>query len=154
MRAAALALCLVSWVSQGKEPASLSDLEVLSSKGAFAELLERAEDVAPAARTDAWRALVTNAAVALVKSTAVTRDAFAPALEADVLSKRHTFLSEREPFMRARDGAVLAAAQRCFKEADGEPCWKTLAAFEPTLSPAGGWSWAARCGRTARCGAG
>lgn len=131
-------LCLISILSQAREPATLADLEVLSSKGAWVELLERAEDVAPAARSDAWKSLVTTAAVALVKSTAVTKDTFAPALEADVLGKRHTFLQEREPFQRARDGAVLAAAQRCFKEADGEPCWKELAVFEPTLSPAGG----------------
>ena len=130
-------LCLLSIAAWSKEPATLADLEVLAQKGAHAEVLERAEDVAPSARTDAWKALVTTSAVALVKSTAVTKDAFAPALEADVLMKRHTFLSEREPFQRARDGAVVAGAQRCFKDADGEPCWKTLAAFEPTLAPAG-----------------
>lgn len=124
-------------MSQAKEPATLGDLEVLSSKGAFAELLERAEDVAPAARTDAWKSLVTGAAVAQVESIAVTKEPFAPALEADVLLKRHTFLAERQPFLAARDGAVLGGAQRCFKEPDGEPCWKALAAFEPTLTPAG-----------------
>jgi hypothetical protein len=129
--------CLLSLVALGKEPATLSDLEVLAQKGAHAEVLERAEDVAPAARTDAWKALVTTSAVAMVKSTAVTKDGFAQALEADVLMKRHTFLSEREPFQRARDAAVVAGAQRCFKEADGEPCWKTLAGFEPTLGAAG-----------------
>ena len=140
MRRAWLAsgLCLVSIVSHGKEPATLADLEVLSSKGAFAEVMERAQDVSPAARSEAWKSMVTTAALALVKSTAVTKDPFAPALEADVLSKRHTFLQEREPFQRARDGAVLAAAQRCFTEADGEPCWKELAVFEPTLTPVGG----------------
>lgn len=139
-------LVLVSMVSHGKEPATLADLEVLASKGAFAEVLERAEDVAPSARSDAWKSMVTNAAAAVVKSAAVTKDAFAPALEADALAKRHPFLSEREAFTKARDGAVVSAAQRCFKEGDGElaprgdksePCWKTLAAFEPTLSPSG-----------------
>jgi hypothetical protein len=140
MRTAWLAsgLCLISTLGYGKEPATLADLEVLLQKGASAELLERAEDVAPAARTDAWKALVTSAAVAMVKSTAVTKDPFAPALEADTLAKRHAFLAEREPFQRARDGAVLAGAQRCLKESDGEPCWKSLDAFEPTLSPQGG----------------
>ncbi len=130
-------LCLLSLAAEAKEPATLGDLEVLLQKGAFAELLERAEDVAPASRTDAWKNLVTGAAVAVVKSTAVTKDPFAPALEADVLLKRHIFLAERQPFLAARDGAVLGAAQRCFKEADGEPCWKTLAVFEPTLTPPG-----------------
>lgn len=130
-------LCLLSIAGWAKEPATLSFLEVLAQKGAHAEVLERAEDVVPSGRTDAWKALVTSSAVALVKSTAVTKDAFAPALEADVLAKRHSFLGEREPFQRARDAAVLAGAQRCFKQGDGEPCWNTLDAFEPTLAPAG-----------------
>ncbi|MDP1827059.1 MAG: hypothetical protein Q8L48_27545 [Archangium sp.] len=129
----------MSILSHGREPATLAELEVLVSKGAFPEVLERAEDVAPSARSDAWKSLVTKAAAAVVQSAAVTRDAFAPALEADALAKRHPFLSEREAFMKARDGAVVSAAQRCFKEEDGGPCWKTLAAFEPTLSPPGSW---------------
>lgn len=136
-RGALAGLGLLSLVAGAKEPATLADLEVLLQKRAYAELLERAEDVAPASRTDAWKSLVAGAASAVVKSGAVTKDPFAPALEADALLKRHAFLAEREPFLAARDGAVLGAAQRCFKEADGEPCWKTLAAFEPTLTPAG-----------------
>ena len=55
-----------------------------------------------------------------------------------MLVESGAFLAERQPFLRARDRAVLAGAQRCLKESDGEPCWKTLAAFEPTLTPAGG----------------
>lgn len=131
-------LCLISILSHGKEPATLADLEVLSSKGAWVELLERAEDVAPNARSDAWKSMVSNAATTVVKSAAITRDAFGPAFEADALAKRYPFLSEREPFQRARDGVVLAAANRCIKEQDGDPCWKTLSVFEPTLTPAGG----------------
>lgn len=140
MRGAWLAssLCLLSFGVLGKEPATLADLEALSQKGASAELLERAEDVAPAARTDGWRNLVSSAAVASIKASAVSKDPFAAALEAEGLAKRHGFLSEREAFQRARDGAVLAGAQRCFQESDDGPCWKVLAAFEPTLSPVGG----------------
>jgi hypothetical protein len=138
MERASLGLCLLSLVAWGRDPATLSELEGFARRGAHAELLDRAQDVAPAMRTEAWKALVASAAVGLVKATAVTSDAFGPALEADVLMKRHTFLAEREPFQRARDGAVLAGAQRCFREEAGASCWKVLDAFEPTLSPAGG----------------
>ncbi len=136
-RLAAL-LGLIASLSHGQEPATLSDLETLAERGAHLELLERAEEVPVSSRTEDWKNLVSTAAVVLLEGKAVTKDPFARALEADGLSRRHTFLAERQPFLRARDRAALAGARQCLKESDEQPCWKTLAAFEPTLTPAGG----------------
>ena len=76
MRPALAVSLLLASLALAKEPASLDDLKALAGHKAWAELLERAEDVAPAARNDTWRELVAQAAAGVVQAVKVDKDAF------------------------------------------------------------------------------
>lgn len=116
-----------------KDPATLADLKTLADAKSYPELLERAEDVAPAARTDAWKDLVATAAAGVVRSTPIAKDPFVQASKADALLERFAFLAKRDGFLAARDEAIVTGLQRCNDEA----CFRLFAPYEKTLLPAG-----------------
>ena len=127
---------MLSGLALAKEPATQAELDALAARAAYAELLERAEDVPAGSRLDAWRAVVTKAAAAVVshRSAGVP---FADAAKAEALRERYRFLADQPSFIAARDDAVVAGAEACVKEAEEAPCWKTLGAFEKTLGAGG-----------------
>ena len=77
--------------------AAPTDLAALAQQQAWAELLEKAEAVAPAERDDRWRAHVGSAATAVTQAAKTTKEPFGPAEKADALAARFTFLSARAP---------------------------------------------------------
>ncbi len=135
----ALAVALVAaGVASAKEPVTQSELEALLSQGAFDEVLERAEELPAAARTDSWRALITTAAAGRVTAqTSSAASVFAGALEAERLAQRYRFLQDRPPFRSARDASVLAGATRCLAASTEDPCRQTLQGLLTTMTPAG-----------------
>lgn len=139
MSRALLCVAFFSAVSAAKAPATQAELDTLAANGAWDEILERAEDVPAASRGEPWKTVVVSAATARVTHRASSApEAFAAAVEADALKGRYRFLADREAFITARDAAVNAGAQRCMKDREDQACWKALAHFENTLSPAGG----------------
>lgn len=136
MRLLTLPLLLVAVTAAAKEPATMDDLKSLATNASFAELLERAEGVAPAARTDAWKELVTTAATAVVAGLKPAGDALAGLARADALLERFTFLAQRDAFVAARDDVAVEGLRRCL-EANDEACVRRFAPQERTLSPAG-----------------
>ncbi len=117
-----------------KDPLSLEELKALSQQKSHLELLERAEDVAPSARSDAWKELVAAAATQVIQSAARDeKHPFAAAAKSDALKARFPFLEQREPFTSARDEAVINALKSC----NDTPCLDTFVLYEKTLSPAG-----------------
>ncbi|WP_237077295.1 hypothetical protein [Myxococcus xanthus] len=97
--------------------ATLEDLRALAVQKSWAELLERAEEVPPAARTDTWRALVTEAATAEVESAMAPddKDPFATARKARALGQRYAFLAKAPGFASARDARGLKDLERCLE---------------------------------------
>jgi hypothetical protein len=126
-----LHLCLLLVLAKG--PASLEDLELLERQQAHVELLERAEDVPTAARTDAWKDLVANAAIRAIQSTRIGIGPFEQAASADALLKRFTVLRQRPAFATAREETVLAGLRKCIGSKE-VACLDTLA-WEKSLSP-------------------
>lgn len=141
---APLALLTATSSAAAKPPATMEDLSALAAQGANAELLERAEDVAPAARNETWRGLVAKAASAAVAAAPSSEDPFAPLAQAEALQARFAFLSQAAGFVEARDGAVVAALSRCVERPayESQRCLTRLAPSERTLSPAGSLAFA------------
>lgn len=136
MRWSTSLLALVAAAAFAKEPATLDDLKTLAQHKAYPELLERAEDVAPAARTEVWRDLIATAAAGAVQGAPIAKDPFGQAGKADALLARFSFLEKREGFATARDEAVLSGLRRCI-EADDAQCFTRFAPYEKTLGSAG-----------------
>ena len=132
MRLLATIILLSSSAAWAKSPATLEDLQALSQQKAYAELLERAEDIAPAARTDAWQGLVASAAVGVVTTTPLAKDPFGEVGKADALLARFAFLDKRAAFSAARDEAVLKGLKRCV-DANNEACIEHFVPYEPSL---------------------
>ncbi|WP_217911875.1 hypothetical protein [Myxococcus sp. AM011] len=124
-RHAVVMACLVSTVAVAKPPATLADLQTLASQQAWAELLERAEDVPPATRTDAWRGLVTEAATAEVEAVTPTdKEPFAAARKAHTLGQRYAFLAKAPAYATVRDASAVKGLERCLAK-DGRDCVET-----------------------------
>lgn len=90
-------------------PATLEDLEALAGQSAWVELLERAEDVPPAKRTDAWRGLVTKAATAVVQTDES---------RAQALSTRYGFLGREPAFSKLQGTASVSTLEKCLRRSD------------------------------------
>ncbi len=82
--------------------ATMEDLQALGTQSAWAELLERAEDVPAAKRTDEWRALVTKAATAVVQ---------ADDSRAAALSSRYPFLASSPAFSKLNGSASVSTTR-------------------------------------------
>jgi hypothetical protein len=136
MRRALLVVGVLSGLALAKEPATQAELDALAARAAYAELLERAEDVSAGSRLDPWRSVVTKAAVAVVSHRSAGAP-FVDAAKAETLRERYRFLADQPAFITARDEAVVAGAEACVKETEDAPCWKTLASFEKTLGAGG-----------------
>ncbi|MDP1917518.1 MAG: hypothetical protein Q8L14_14855 [Myxococcales bacterium] len=89
--------------------ATLEDLEALAGQSAWVELLERAEDVPPAKRNDAWRGLVTKAATAVVQTDES---------RAQALSTRYGFLAKEPGFSKLQGTASVATLEKCLRRDD------------------------------------
>lgn len=98
-------LLLLLAVPAFAEPkATFEDLQAMAAQSSWDELLERAEDVPAAKRTDEWKALVTKAATAVVE-----RDDS----RAAALSARYRFLAEAPGFAKVNTSASVAALEKC-----------------------------------------
>ncbi|WP_217440931.1 hypothetical protein [Myxococcus sp. CA056] len=125
IRRAVVLTCLVSTVGAARPPATLADLQALASQKAWAELLERAEDVPAATRTDSWRNLVTDAATAAVEAATPTdEEPFAAARKARTLGQRYAFLAKAAPYTAARDASAVKGLERCLAQ-EGRDCVET-----------------------------
>jgi len=136
MRLFTTLILLCSAVASAKAPATMDDLQALAKQRSYAELLERAEDVAPAARTDAWQGLVATAAAGVVGAAPTGKDPFAEVHTADTLLARYSFLDKRAAFVTVRDDAVLKGLARC-TSANSESCIEQFVPYEPSLGAAG-----------------
>lgn len=104
--------------------ATMEDLQALGAQSAWAELLERAEDVPAAKRTDDWRALVTKAATAVVQ----VDDSRAAAL-----SSRYPFLASSPAFSKLHGSASVSTLEKCLgDEKLRDPLTECLATFRKT----------------------
>lgn len=99
----AVLVALPAWAGA---PATMDDLQALATSGAWSELLERAEDVPAAKRSQLWKDLVTSAATAAVQ----VDDSRAAALAA-----RYPFLSANAAFAKAHGEAALNAYEKCLR---------------------------------------
>ncbi|RKH66174.1 hypothetical protein D7V93_04765 [Corallococcus llansteffanensis] len=132
-----LLAALCSAEALARAPATLEDLQALGSQKAWAELLERAEDVAPAARSDAWRALVTDAAVAQAAAgTSDDKDPFAATRKARTLGQRYAFLAQTPRFATARDEVARKDLEHCL-DLDRDKCLDTYLELNPDVGSEG-----------------
>jgi hypothetical protein len=133
----ALLAALVSSPALARAPATLEDLQALGEQKSWDELLERAEDVAPASRNDTWRALVTDAAVARTTGApSDDKDSFAATRKTRALARRYTFLAQAPRFATARDEGALKDLRRCV-DRDSERCLDTYLELNPDVAPQG-----------------
>lgn len=104
--------------------ATMEDLQALGAQSAWAELLERAEDVPAAKRSDEWRALVTKAATAVVQ----TDDSRAAAL-----SSRYPFLTSSPTFSKLASSAAVSGLEKCLDDGKvRDPLADCVASFRKT----------------------
>lgn len=104
--------------------ATMEDLQALGSQSAWTELLERAEDVPAAKRTDEWRALVTKAATAVVQ---------ADDSRAAALSTRYPFLASSAAFSKLSASAAESALEKCLDDGKvRDPLTECVASFRKT----------------------
>lgn len=104
--------------------ATMEDLQALGSQSAWTELLERAEDVPAAKRTDEWRALVTKAATAVVQ---------ADETRASSLSTRYPFLAASPAFSKLSSSASVSTLEKCLgDEKLRDPLIECVASFRKT----------------------
>ncbi len=119
-----------------KDPATMADLKALGERKEYAQVLERAEELPAAVRTDAWRAMVATAAAGVLPLASAEKNVFAQVVQADALRKRFAFLDKSQSFVSARDEAAMAGLRRCLRTND-DACFRGFAAYELTLTPAG-----------------
>ncbi len=106
MKQVLLVMCLAAPAfADGK--ASFEDLQAMAKDGSWDELLEHAEDVPAAKRTDEWRALVTKAATNVVE-----RDES----RASTLSARYGFLTKDPAFAKTGGGATVSVLEKCLRD--------------------------------------
>lgn len=123
------------------EPYTMADLSALDKKGQNEELLDHAEDIPPAQRSDAWEKLVTNAAVGTMTGLTSGSGASEGVWASQGLVKRYPFLSKSPDFMSKRNDAAKVAADRCLKDAhrgrQGQRCIESMQEFlrVPGTSP-------------------
>ena len=136
MRVVFAAVLLGSSLALAGVPVSLADLTALAAQQAWVELLEKAQDVPPASRTEAWRGLVRDAAVATLRGQAVL-PAFTGAERADGLVGRFPFLGPDPAFTAARGDVVASDIERCLALPPDAPCWTAEGRYESSLTGAG-----------------
>lgn len=108
--------------------ATLEDLQAMARDGSFDELLEHAEDVPAAKRTDEWRSVVTKAATAVVE-----RDES----RAATLSARYPFLSKDAAFAKTSGAASVSVLEKCLRdERLKDPLGDCVSAFRRAKPPA------------------
>jgi hypothetical protein len=121
LAAVALAAALAS-SARGDVELAMPDLVALDKQGHYAELLERADQVKPSARSADWAKLVTGAATRIVDQ--VARTSASPEREAaDLLAvvppaeHRYPFLTGDAGYVDAKARALVGIAAAC--EQDG-----------------------------------
>ena len=127
--------CLCAAEASAWEPVSLEDLQTLASQKAWAELLERAEDLPAPKRTEAWRALVTDASAAEVEAVVPTdKEPFATSRRAHALGQRYAFLAKAPRFSTAKEQGARKDLQRCL-DLDRKGCIDTYLELTPDVGP-------------------
>ncbi|MCY1033920.1 hypothetical protein OV207_20875 [Corallococcus sp. BB11-1] len=135
IRRLVVAACLFAAEAGAREPVTLEELQTLASQKAWAELLERAEGLPAPQRTDAWRALVTDAAAADVEALPPDdKEPFAASRRARALGQRYAFLSKAPRFATARDQGARKDLQRCLG-LDRRGCIDTFLELTPDMGP-------------------
>ncbi|MBY0370841.1 hypothetical protein K2X33_09160 [bacterium] len=124
-RLALSGLVFLSIVSFATDRAyTLEDLKHLADSNSWKELLEHAEDVAPASRNAQWNTWVEKSATAEVKSMP---NGGMKAYRAWVLASRYPFLAQGKEFVALRNGLTLEAYEGCFEYSDtGDFCTQGL----------------------------
>lgn len=134
-RGIALAAVLCSTGALARAPLTLEEFQALGAQKAWVELLERAEDVSPSARTEAWRTLVIEAAVAQTEAgTRDDKDPFAATRKARTLGQRYAFLAQAPRFLAARDAGAHQNLAHCL-DLERERCLDTYLELTPGLAP-------------------
>lgn len=93
----------------------MADLAVLDRKGAWEEILERADEVTPALRSAAWEPLVERAAVELLRRYADT-GAFDAIFGTQIATKRYPHLAASRLVTDARSSAIRVAVDTCLED--------------------------------------
>jgi len=135
MKRAIVSMALVASQAWAADTWTLADLEAAKKSGAYSEVLDRAENVPPAGRTDAWRAVVSEAAAVVIEE-AKPQDTklFSVPEKAAALAARHRFLDKAQRFVAAREKAVQAALAACLAS-DAADCLVKLEPYSAALSP-------------------
>jgi hypothetical protein len=119
MRPILVAVCLLVATSVQAKSYDLADLETLAKQSAWQELLDHAEDVAPALRNDRWNKLVEDAGTNVLAALDTEKLTLAALATVDQLTHRYPMLAKSKPFMARRADIGMRAFTRCF-EATGE----------------------------------
>ena len=93
---------------------TLGDLKALATQHAWRELVEHLEDVAPANRDGAWRAVAQQAGLGLLADVTHTSPADALGV-VEALLARYPTLKDSKEFMARRAELGAAAFDRCFR---------------------------------------
>jgi hypothetical protein len=112
----------------------MTDLEALEKQSSWQELLDHAQDIAPAQRSDRWSKLVEEAGTGVLVGLDTDKLTFSGLATADDLTRRFPLLKKSKTFMAKRADVGLRAFTRCFDatgedNADADACAQRLAGF-------------------------
>lgn len=95
---------------------SMQDLQALERQSNWLELLQHANDIAPASRNDAWQGLVGRAARAYLAEVAQQEEPFIAFLTADGITRAFGFLRQDRAYMDERADVGIAGLRQCFEQ--------------------------------------
>jgi hypothetical protein len=111
----------------------MADLDALATKGAWEELLEHAEDVAPTARNAAWEKTVERAAMGYMDQLTTKTGAYEGIWTSQQLLKRYPHLrSSKELTVKRAEAAKIASKECLSKSYGGDHCLDMMTDFLKT----------------------
>lgn len=113
-----------------KDKYTMADLQALEKRGEWREIVQHADDVAPAARNATWDKLLEKAAIEVLPGKTAGAITYESAWIAEALVQQHPVLSKSNAFMAKRTEAAKASGEQCLSAAwSGDHCLDRMREF-------------------------
>jgi hypothetical protein len=122
-------IAIASVATAERRAYTIADLQALAQHGAWVELVDHLDDVAPTSRDARWQSIARDGALGVLAMAGATGPAEGLAAADDLLA-RYPTLKDSKDFMAKRARAGIAAFEQCFrKQRWFASCAKRVRAF-------------------------